>query len=165
MCVFQFWFLIGFKQIINKAESESNNKVVFETGKILSNLIQRSLVGQAYRQAFQRFIPISVSAFSFSFRHSVSAFYPNPSFHSRYIMQSRTPSPRSLWSSVRQPRKQGLTLLPLPSIVFILSNFKDLFSRPFTTILSLKHYSVSPRVPHVTVTSQTSGKEFRIVKS
>ena len=29
---------------------------------------------------FQRFIPISVSVFSFSFRHSVSAFYPNPQF-------------------------------------------------------------------------------------
>ena len=68
MCVFQFWFLIGFKQIINKAESESNNKVVFETGKILSNLIQRSLVGQAYRQAFQRFIPISAFYPQFSFR-------------------------------------------------------------------------------------------------
>ena len=27
---------------------------------------------------FQRFIPISVSVFSSSFRHSVSAFYPNP---------------------------------------------------------------------------------------
>ena len=27
---------------------------------------------------FQRFILISVSVFSFSFRHSVSAFYPNP---------------------------------------------------------------------------------------
>ena len=27
---------------------------------------------------FQRFIPISVSVFSFRFRHSVSAFYPDP---------------------------------------------------------------------------------------
>ena len=69
---------MNFIQFINKAESESNNKVVFEAG-ILSNLIQRILVGQGYRQAFQRFIPISVSAFILcSFRHSVSAFYPNP---------------------------------------------------------------------------------------
>jgi hypothetical protein len=52
------------------------------------------------------------------------------------------------------------TLPPLVTIVFILSNFKDLFSRSFTTILSLQHYSVSPRVPHVTVTSQTLHPSF-----
>ena len=34
---------------------------------------------------FQRFIPISVSVFSFRFRHSVSAFYPDPKFLAQVV--------------------------------------------------------------------------------
>ena len=38
--------------------------------------------------AFQRFIPISVSAFSFRFRDSVSAFYPYPNFEVNFCKLS-----------------------------------------------------------------------------
>ena len=37
---------------------------------------------------FQRFIPLSVSVFSFRFRHSVSAFYPDPTCSSCYVESS-----------------------------------------------------------------------------
>jgi hypothetical protein len=44
--------------------------------------------------AFQRFIPISVSAFSFRFRDSVSAFYPYPSPAASLIMMSKKIIPK-----------------------------------------------------------------------
>ena len=57
--------------------------------KILSNMIQRNLVGQVYRQEFQRFIPLSPYYSYFSVLSPFQRFIPLSAFYPHFSVLSR----------------------------------------------------------------------------